>query len=669
MKIIEKIEIKHFRSFDGGKDQVKVKIDNLSDLNVFSGANDSGKSNVLRALNLFFNGEISPGITFDKNRDFSKIVSTRLDEDIDRRKKEQKKGVKGKDEKPKELRRSDEFISVKLHFNNKRKQRGLPEKFWVTKLYSQKNSFQGEYIYQPDHKGNAQVTRFLSTFQFEYVPAIKDKSYFNHLFEKLQTYLFEKEDKRHNNKFAESSKRFNDMLQNETLELFKEFQNSSGVDASFYIPSTLVDFFRTLSVRTENDISLFDRGDGVQARFIPVILNELSRDSKKNIIWGFEEPENSYESRNIQKIRDEFIEKYSRSMQIFITSHTKEFLSVERKYTADEKNILNNPKLDSKTKKENAFSKLNSNQSSSGISIYRVWKNDSTKNTSFITRYDEINGVWEDICDDLGIVKDSRIIEALQDKLTLQEKYLKESKLDSKKQKNILNKLRKELHGAIDDLDSVKLEIEEYKKPILIVEDKYDAIYKIAYLKLNNISTSEDSYDADFSKHCSFAIRRAEGAGAVSGKLKMNNTDGYEEKKIAGLFDFDNEGAENFYHLKNSNNWAKPILGDKGSCFYKKRKDHPCFYGMLLPVPDRHLDLVGDIQGGKFDSKVEVENLLSDAVLLENKLVTEEKIFTLDYLKVKGNTKGKLANLLLGLDASEFQDFIPLFEKIAYFFD
>jgi len=27
MNIIEKIEIKHFRSFDGGKDQEKIKID------------------------------------------------------------------------------------------------------------------------------------------------------------------------------------------------------------------------------------------------------------------------------------------------------------------------------------------------------------------------------------------------------------------------------------------------------------------------------------------------------------------------------------------------------------------------------------------------------------------------------------------------------------------
>ena len=70
MQIIEKIEIKHFRSFDGGKNQDKVHIENLQDLNIFSGANDSGKSNILRALNLFFNNEISPGLKFNIERDF-----------------------------------------------------------------------------------------------------------------------------------------------------------------------------------------------------------------------------------------------------------------------------------------------------------------------------------------------------------------------------------------------------------------------------------------------------------------------------------------------------------------------------------------------------------------------------------------------------------------------
>lgn len=47
MKRISKIEIKNFRSI---KTEIVSK---LSELNVFSGCNDVGKSNVLRALDMF----------------------------------------------------------------------------------------------------------------------------------------------------------------------------------------------------------------------------------------------------------------------------------------------------------------------------------------------------------------------------------------------------------------------------------------------------------------------------------------------------------------------------------------------------------------------------------------------------------------------------------------
>ncbi|MBK8111625.1 MAG: hypothetical protein IPK46_15510 [Saprospiraceae bacterium] len=103
---------------------------------------------MLRALNLFFNNEIGPGIPFNKDRDFSKIVAKRFDEDIEKRKIEEMDRVKELNEKPRDLRRSDEVISIKLFFNNIKRQRGLPTKFWISKSYSQKNNFQGEYIYQ-----------------------------------------------------------------------------------------------------------------------------------------------------------------------------------------------------------------------------------------------------------------------------------------------------------------------------------------------------------------------------------------------------------------------------------------------------------------------------------------------------------------------------------------
>lgn len=100
MKQIKKIEIKNYRSI---KTQT---IENIKDLNIFSGGNDVGKSNVLRALDLFFN---------DKDVDFSKEFNIA-------RKAEIKK------------QREKQIISIKLWFNNDT-YKNLPKTFSVKKIW------------------------------------------------------------------------------------------------------------------------------------------------------------------------------------------------------------------------------------------------------------------------------------------------------------------------------------------------------------------------------------------------------------------------------------------------------------------------------------------------------------------------------------------------------
>ncbi len=57
------MEIRNFRSI-----QHLIINTNLNDLNVFVGKNDIGKSNILRALNLFFNNETDLGKKLNFNR-------------------------------------------------------------------------------------------------------------------------------------------------------------------------------------------------------------------------------------------------------------------------------------------------------------------------------------------------------------------------------------------------------------------------------------------------------------------------------------------------------------------------------------------------------------------------------------------------------------------------
>ena len=321
---IEKVEIKHFRCFDGGVRQPNVELVDLQDVNIISGANDSGKSNILRALNLFFNNEILPGVPFNLERDLCKLKRQRSDERVAKKRKE---GVK-------DVRQRDLWVKIKLHFYNPKKGI-LPEHFYVEKMWD--HAKEG-IISASNHKNkklrktqqgaaDGQLTQFLKQFRFEYVPAIKDREYFRYLFGKLQEALFEKDSSA---KFKTHSEKFNELLLKETTKLFEDFKNDTNIEAKFEIPSTLVDFVRTLSVTTENNISLFERGDGIQARFIPEILNELYRgQKKKKIIWGFEEPENSYEDKNLRKLRDDFVNVYANSKQIFLTTHSFNILSLE----------------------------------------------------------------------------------------------------------------------------------------------------------------------------------------------------------------------------------------------------------------------------------------------------------------------------------------------------
>ncbi len=668
MKIIEKIEIKHFRSFDGGKDQEKVRIENLQDLNIFSGSNDSGKSNVLRALNLFFNGEISRGVKFDINRDFSKIVANRFDQDIKERKEKEKNRIEklkksGEEEDLKDLRRSDVVVSIKVHFNNYERKRGLEKKFWISKSFSKKNDFKGEYIYQGKIKG-AQATQFIDSFQFEYVPAIKDRVFFNYLFGKLQNYLFEKEDKKKKNKFKQSSDGFNQILKDETGGLFEKFLASSGVEASFNIPSTLVDFFRTLSVKTENDISLFDRGDGVQARFIPEILDEISKNSSKNIIWGFEEPENSYEARNIRKLRDEFLKKYSRKKQIFITTHTKEFLSLKREITDAEKKIRENKKLKTQIKKDEALRELKLKDISSDVSIYRVWKNKKTNDTSLVTRFDENNNEWEKTCDDLGIVQESRIIESLARQVRLQQNIIDKSGLQKEKKVEVIKILTKRLKSKIQNEESLKKEIEEFKKPLIFFEDEYLQIYKIAFLKRHGIDCNENNFLKQFEEKSPFLVYSKNCQNELNKFLDLVNVSEWEGKKILGIFDFDS--AYNQFNGLNKIRWSV-IKDNEKTGLYRKRKDHSNFYAMVLPVPEHRKLHANKISAG--NSALEIELYFPDDILKKlGCLGTKPLAGVSEKRKIFIGNKSNFWKKLFDLPKEDFKNFEPLFAKIAKLF-
>jgi AAA15 family ATPase/GTPase len=357
MKIIEKIEIKSFRSFCNRKGD-KSEIYKISDLNIFSGANDSGKSNILRALNLFFNGQTSLGHFFSFEQDYFK-------KDIENDSKDIK----------------EELVTIRITFiNSKNKGKNatqkeklfLPENFWVSKKFTksseyshfsqssgvetsfkkEKGSLYSNFLDSNSKKLKSnnsaslqkQLTDFLDSIQYHYVPAIKDQNYFSHLYGELRQTLLKAKDSNVDTKKGD----FEKAIQEDTKTLMLEFENMLGNGNSnvnivpvFELPD-LVNLFQSLNVQTGR-IPLRLRGDGMQAKLIPEILNfisikeqsltskkiKLGQKAKKYFIWGFEEPENSYEYKNAQLLANKFKNVFVDNAQIFITTHSFNFLSLD----------------------------------------------------------------------------------------------------------------------------------------------------------------------------------------------------------------------------------------------------------------------------------------------------------------------------------------------------
>ena len=145
-----------------------------------TGRTDAGKSNILRALNLFFNGQTDWQAPIDFYRDFS---LQRLDQ-------VRKESVKGK-----------QFIQVQLEFRRPDNYKGsLPPRFRVTRtwfrdqaLFTESNNLAQLFKAGKCPTTLAAAQRFLpillNRIRFEYVPAVKDRNYFSHLLSRLQASL------------------------------------------------------------------------------------------------------------------------------------------------------------------------------------------------------------------------------------------------------------------------------------------------------------------------------------------------------------------------------------------------------------------------------------------------------------------------------------------------
>lgn len=224
--------------------------------------------------------------------------------------------------------------------------------------------------------------------------------------------------------------------------------------------------------------------------------------------------------------------------------------------------------------------------------------------------------------------------------------------------------------------EALKASRKEYK---LLVEDSYAQIYKIAWLKLKGIDFDKDNLDVIFDNNSDFEIIRGNDCNGIAGILNAKSTELYKGMKIIGLFDYDQEGSEKFYNLKEGFN-KKDILGNLSTGFYKTKTtvpDDTKIFALLLPVPERLHSLISRSQNekdkiwtgdGKFANYIEIETLLPVSYLQSTTGYESNNICGTDYFKAKDENKKSLWKDLILQDKEVFADFIPLFQAIHSLF-
>lgn len=249
MKIISKVEINYFRSI------YSVNLLKNNDVNVLIGGNDSGKSNVLKALNLFFNNETELNIPFYFYDDLSRL------------REKEARSAKGR-----------ASVWIKITFNNFLEWKSLPDQFSIKRTW---NRYEERPVdtYSEDLPSTT-VGRFLNKLSFHYIPAVRGRDIFTHYLNALHDALIDDEKAG----VRGASVNLLDAINLSTKDMSEKINTGLNIESSIQVPEDLRELFSALDFSTKfsgYDIPLQKRGDGIQARHIPFILDFVARHSSK----------------------------------------------------------------------------------------------------------------------------------------------------------------------------------------------------------------------------------------------------------------------------------------------------------------------------------------------------------------------------------------------------
>lgn len=299
--IISSIRIQNFRS-------IKCFDSQVAPLNILVGHNDEGKSNVLRALDLFFNGNKRHDGELNWIQDHCAFAD-----------KPSKKA---------------ERIIIELKIAPPSTFYNIKQPVVWTKEWRKEGLFSDVFHPNPPR---SKLGSFLKAMRYDYVPAIKGEIYFQNLMGQLYDMLARTVEQ----DMRKASESFTGIINNNTNKILNNILTQLGLKTTIELPSSFRDLFSQLeftSISHEKTFPLKQRGDGIKVRHIPIILRWLAEQAnhlsapgrpKTITIWGYEEPENNLELSRCFELAQEFVDG-AETIQTFITTHSPAFYSLSR---------------------------------------------------------------------------------------------------------------------------------------------------------------------------------------------------------------------------------------------------------------------------------------------------------------------------------------------------
>lgn len=316
MPKLRRISIKNFRSIAALEMEA-------TDLTVIVGDNDCGKSNVLRALNLFFNDETNPGSDFNFSTDYNRYAEARV-------KRAAEIQVEVDLELPWSYRENNgDFIRWRKRWRAD----GLVEddNYWGIRLEARKRG-SGFIEHVVPIEGRSRVPALLARMQFEYVPAVRSAEYFRALRGRIYQVIANASEE----VVRRSSTEFERVITSAVADLLGDIGSELNDQSRLSLPNDLTSIFESLDfLAGEQAISLDNRGDGIKARYIPLILKFIAEKARETsgvsptFIWAYEEPENNLEFRRAQALADAFRKLAQDELsQVLLTTHSPIFYNM-----------------------------------------------------------------------------------------------------------------------------------------------------------------------------------------------------------------------------------------------------------------------------------------------------------------------------------------------------